>query len=287
MTPREGTPSAAGFHRLLPAVLAAAVLAGAGSLSGCSEDILGKNTAIDGRVYDAVTEDPIFGVNIALVYQPILPSSAPGPVAAAGGEAPHGAPSRSRLETAAAVLKDPYPNPGVGPFSIPVTVDGPTPLRVEVLATFGGVAGNIALVFNGTVTQDTTLTWDGLDNFSEETPNGLYTVRMTSPPGSAAVDKKVLVNRSSSLVTAQGVYNIVSGPDGDYLLVDLPVGETFVATGVSGQVLGTGRLDDQVTLAFRDPDYVDKDEVVLIGKGDTVTQNTYLNRKPAAAAVLP
>lgn len=284
MIPSEGTPSA-GPSRRLPAVPAAAflaLLAAAGSLPGCGQDILGKNTAIDGRVYDAVTENPIFGVNIAVVYQPVMPASAP------GADVVTDAASDPRLETAAAVLKDPYPNPAAGgTVYIPVTADGPTAIRVEILATFGGVTGNIALVFSGTVTQDTTLTWDGLDNFSEEAPNDLYTVRMTSPPGSAAVDKRVLVNRSSSLITVLGVYNVVSGPDGDYLLDDLPVGETFTATDGSGKVLGAGRLDDKVTLAFRDPDYVDKDEVVIIGHGDTVTQNTYLSGRPAAAAVLP
>jgi hypothetical protein len=277
MIPREGTPFPAGLRRWFPAVLAAAAVAAVGVLTGCSEDILGKNTAIKGQVLEAGDESPIFGVNIGVVYDPVQPTAAPGSGLRAAGSA------ASDLRPAATGLGEPYPNPGVGPLSIPVAVDAPTALQVEIRTTVSGVSGNIAVIFIGTVAQDTTLTWDGRDNFNEDVPNGLYTVRFTAPPGTSPVDKPVVVNRSASQISAQGIYNVVSGPEGDYLLTDLAVGEDYTATGTGGQVLGTGSLRNRVTLVFRDPDYVPSDVVVIIGQGDTVDPLlTYLTRLLAA-----
>jgi hypothetical protein len=284
MMHREGTPGAARPGRRLLQVLAVVSCVVGGLAAGCSEDDFGNATSIEGHVLDDADDTPIFGVNIGVVYEPVLP--APGPPRPEPGL---GRPAGGRrLDAAAAALQNPYPNPGVGLVSIPLAVDGPTALRVEIRATFAGVTGDVALVFDGIVTQDTTLSWEGTDNFNEDVPNGLYTVRLTSPPGSTAgaVDKAVVVNRSSAQMQAQGIFNAVSGAEGEYFLDDLAVGREFTATNSSGQTLGQAHLADRVTLAFRDPDFVPQDESVLIGQGDVVTQTTRLHRLiPAAAAV--
>jgi hypothetical protein len=274
-----------------------AVLSATFLLAGCSDEgDLGTTTSILGTVVDPVG-DGIFAVEVAVVYNTI---SASAPELQGSNTGPYRASPSPRAVT----LFPPFPNPAtLGPpttASIQVEVDAATTLRVEILTAFGGSLANVATVFEGTVTQDTVLVWDGRDRFAGLAPNAMYTVRLTSPanpPQGVTPDvqeQALLVNRSTTdLFGLQEGFNAVTDVNGEYLIDDLAVEGEFIATNVSGDPLGTRAVGTQLALYFWDPkdqfqQLVDTDVVVL--KGETLEKTTQLSpifrgRRPEPASI--
>lgn len=214
--------------------------------TGCADEAgFGETTSISGTVVDPA-EVPIFGIQVAVLYDVRISAPMPGTA-----EAP--------------VLGAPYPNPvsgelQAGELRIPVAVDSDTTGTLEVLGSFGGVPGTVATLHSGSLAANQTFQWDARDRFANLVPNGLYVVRLTvpanPPQGSTPLvqEARVLVNRSdNTLLALGGGFNAQSDPSGEYLIDDIAVEARFTATSGSGQVLGTGTVRNLIRLLFWDP----------------------------------
>jgi len=247
-------------------------------LHGCAEDTIPSgSTAISGRVLNP-NGDPIDGAGIVVEYATIAAGAAPAFPQTADGQI---------------VLKAPYPNPtSTGTMAIPIQVAHDTTLRVEIWAAIAG--GNEIVdtpIVGRLVTQDTLVTWDGVDRTgafpSTFAPNGLYRVRVTVPAsGSETVqlEMPVLINQPATFNTSQETFNAQAFA-GEYQITDIPVGEYYTGTQNNGTVRGRERISETLFLTISAQNYATQDVPVTITPGDVVSITTTLIPIPSAALI--
>lgn len=262
------------------------VLLGLLFLSGCGEEGTSPATAtVTGNVVDP-SGNAIVQVRVGILYFPAFPSSSP-----VSGASPQ--PTQEPVR-----LGGPYPNPTRTPageeLTIRLNASADTTARIEIWTTFGGVPGSVRRLFSGAVSRDTTLTWDGRDDFDLLVPNGLYQVRLTVPANPPQgtdpwiEEVPVLLNRSplemeslDPFVEGQG-FNSLTDAEGRFTITDLAVGEGFPAAAVNGASLGQASVRSVVDVVFRDPDHAARDVETVVGPGDVVELNNVLLTRLAA-----
>ena len=248
-------------------------------LHGCAEDTIPSGTtAISGRVLNT-SGDPIDGAGIVVEYATIAAGAAPAFPQTADGQI---------------VLRAPYSNPTTtGAVAIPIHVAHDSTMRVEILATIeGGTQIVDTPVAGRLVTQDTVVTWDGLDRTgvfpSTFAPNGMYRVRVTVPAsGSETVklEMPVLINQPATFNTSQETFN-AQAFGGDYQITDIPVDEYYTGTQSNGTVRGRERVSETLFLTVSAPNYSTQQVPVTITPGDVVSITTTLTPIPSAALIV-
>ena len=246
-------------------------------LYGCAEDTIPSgNTAISGRVLNT-NGDPI-DAGIVVEYQTVSAGAAPAFPQTADGKV---------------VLKAPYANPTTtGNVAIPIQVASDTTMRVEILTMInGGLQAVDTPVPGRLVTQDTVVTWDGVDRAgvfpTTFVPNGMYTVRVTIPAsGSETVklEMPVLVNQPATFNTSQQTFN-AQAFGGDYQITDIPVGEYYTGTQATGTIRGRERIAETLFLTISAQNYATQEVPVTITPGDVVTITTTLTPTVASSNV--
>ena len=250
------------------------ILSTAICLHGCAEDsVPSGTTAISGRVLNT-NGDPI-DAGIVVEYQTISAGAATALPQTADGKI---------------VLKAPYANPTTtGNVAIPIQVAADTTMRVDIVATVNGGTQIVDTPIAGRlVTQDTVVTWDGLDRAgvfpSSYAPNSMYQIRVTIPAsGSETIKLEMpfLINQPSTFNTSQQTFN-AQAFGGDYQITDLPVGEYYTGTNTNGTIRGRERVSESLFLTISADNYATQEVPVTITPGDVVTITTTLT--PIAAA---
>jgi len=246
-------------------------------LHGCAEDTIPSgSTAISGRVLNT-NGDPI-DAGVVVEYQTVSAGAAAAPPQTADGKI---------------VVKAPYPNPTTtGNVAVPIQVGADTTMRVDILATINGGIEIVDTPVSGRlVTQDTVVTWDGLDRAgvfpTTFVPNGLYRVRVTIPASGSETIKlevPVLVNQPASFNTSQQTFN-AQAFGGDYQITDIPVGEYYTGTQANGTIRGRERIAESLFLTISAQNYATQEVPVTITPGDIVAITTTLTPTAATSIV--
>lgn len=245
-------------------------------LHGCGEDTIPSgSTAISGRVL-STNGDPL-DAGIVVEYQTVSAGASLASPQTADGKI---------------VVKPPYPNPTTtGVVTIPIQVASDTTMRVDIVATINNGTQTIVdtPIAGRLVTQDTVVTWDGLDRNgvfpSGSVPNGMYRVRVTIPAsGSATVKLEVpiLINQPAAINTSQQTFN-AQAFGGDYQITDIPVGEYINGANSNGTVRGREQIAESLFLTISAENYATQEVPVTITPGDVVTITTTLT--PTASSI--
>src|SRR5262245_24868285 len=160
-------------------------------------------------------------------------------------------------------------------MAVPIQVGADSTMRVDILATINGGTQIVDTPIPGRlVTQDTVVTWDGIDRTgafpSTFVPNGLYRVRVTIPasgPATIKLEVPVLVNQPATINTSQQTFNAqVFG--GDYQITDIPVDEYYNGADAGGTVRGRERISETLFLTISAENYATQEVPVTITPGD-------------------